>query len=100
MNFIKSNFQIIALALLIVILIGQCTNSRRIAKVEKQHKNLVQRIDSTYLIELKKAVEVEGLKISKRTLYDWNSVVRTAVRPDDRMHEYDQQIDKLEKASH
>jgi hypothetical protein len=81
-------------------LIGQCTNSRRIAKVEKQHKNLVQRIDSTYLIELKKAVEVEGLKISKRTLYDWNSVVRTAVRPDDRMHEYDQQIDKLEKASH
>lgn len=99
MNFIKSNFQNIVFALLLVILVGQCTSSRRISNIEKQQKSLNQKIDSTYVSTLQKTVEIEGLKISKRTLYDWNSVVRTAVRPDDRMNEYDQQIDKLQKDS-
>jgi hypothetical protein len=43
-------------------------------------------------------IEIEGLRASKRTLYDWNAVVRTAVRPDDRMHEYDAQIEKIQKS--
>jgi hypothetical protein len=43
-------------------------------------------------------IEIEGLKASKRTLYDWNAVVRTAVRPDDRMNEYDAQIEKIQKS--
>jgi len=47
--------------------------------------------------ELKKLMEIEGLKTSKRTLYDWNAIVRTAVRPDDRMNEYDIMIESIEK---
>ena len=42
-------------------------------------------------------MEIEGLRISKRTLYDWNSIVRTVVRTDDRMNSYDNEIKKLEK---
>ena len=30
-------------------------------------------------------------------LYDNNVIVRTTKRPDDRMNEYDQEIEKLEK---
>jgi hypothetical protein len=57
-----------------------------------------QRIDSVYTSDLKKMIEIEGLKASKRTLYDWNAVVRTSVRPDDRMNEYDAQIEKIQKS--
>lgn len=47
--------------------------------------------------QVQNLVKVEGLRSSKRTLYDWNAVVRTAVRPDDRMNEYDREITTLEK---
>ena len=56
------------------------------------------RIDSVYTSDLKKMIEIEGLKTSKRTLYDWNAVVRSAIRPDDRMNEYDAEIQKIEKS--
>jgi len=42
-------------------------------------------------------LEIHGLETSKRMLYDNNVIVRTSVRPDDRMNEYDQQIKALEK---
>ena len=42
-------------------------------------------------------MEIEGLKTSKRTLYDWNTVIRTTARPDDIMNSYDEQITALEK---
>lgn len=47
--------------------------------------------------ELDIRMEIEGLRTSKRTLYDWNAVIRTTVRPDDRMNEYDKQIKALQK---
>ncbi len=47
--------------------------------------------------ELDIRMEIEGLRTSKRTLYDWNAVIRTTVRPDDRMNEYDNQITALQK---
>ncbi len=47
--------------------------------------------------ELDTRMEIEGLRTSKRTLYDWNAVIRTTVRPDDRMNEYDKQIQALQK---
>lgn len=40
-------------------------------------------------------MSIEGYEISKRMLYDQNSVVRTVIRPDDRMHEYDLKIKQL-----
>jgi hypothetical protein len=38
-----------------------------------------------------------GLVISKNILFDWNSIVRTSKRPDDRMNEYDKEIEKIDK---
>jgi hypothetical protein len=47
--------------------------------------------------ELQKEIKVEGLKASKRTLYDWNTVIRTTERPDDIMNRYDNEIQQLTK---
>lgn len=98
MKIIKQHFEKIVLGFLIIIFIQQCNNNSRIGKVEKQAKLLNQRVDSVYTSDLQKMIEIEGLKASKRTLYDWNAVVRTAVRPDDRMNEYDRQIEKIQKS--
>lgn len=98
MKLIKIHFEKIVLSLLFVIFIQQCSTSSRVSKIEKQSKLMNQRIDSVYTSDLKKMIEIEGLKASKRTLYDWNAVVRTSVRPDDRMNEYDAQIEKIQKS--
>lgn len=79
-------------------MLQQCNNSSKIAKVEKQAKLMNQRIDSVYTSDLKKMIEIEGLKSSKRTLYDWNAVIRTTVRPDDRMNQYDSEIEKIQNS--
>jgi hypothetical protein len=61
-------------------------------------KAMNQKMDSIpNVIEINRMIQIEGLKSSKRVLYDWNSVVRTAVRPDDRMNQYDKDIQLLEK---
>jgi hypothetical protein len=41
-------------------------------------------------------LEIEGYEISKRMLYDNNAIVRTTIRPDDRMNEYDEIIKELQ----
>jgi hypothetical protein len=67
-----------------------CSTGKHVIKLEKK----IDSLETT--IATKKDLEIEGLRASKRTLYDWNAVVRTAVRPDDRMNEYDREIQKLE----
>jgi hypothetical protein len=64
--------------------------------LSKELKVTNQKVDSLS-IKMRKEIEIGGLKASKRTLYDWNAVVRTTVRPDDRMNQYDEEIKKLEK---
>jgi hypothetical protein len=98
MNFIKLHFEKIVLGLLVIIFVQQCSTSSRVSKIEKQAKVMNTRIDSVYTSDLKKMIEIEGLKASKRTLYDWNAVVRTAIRPDDRMNQYDAEIQKIENS--
>ena len=98
MKFIKLHFEKIVLCLLLILMLQQCNNSSKIAKVEKQAKLMNQRIDSVYTSDLKKMIEIEGLKSSKRTLYDWNAVIRTTVRPDDRMNQYDSEIEKIQNS--
>lgn len=98
MKFIKLHFEKFVLGFLLILMLQQCNNSSKIAKVEKQEKLLNQRIDSVYTSDLKKMIEIEGLKASKRTLYDWNSVIRTTVRPDDRMNQYDSEIEKIQRS--
>jgi uncharacterized protein YdcH (DUF465 family) len=46
--------------------------------------------------EIDSAMQIEGLRTSKRMLYDNNAIIRTTVRPDDRMNEYDAEIKKLQ----
>lgn len=40
-------------------------------------------------------MEINGYEVSKRMLYDQNAIVRTTIRPDDRMNEYDLKIKDL-----
>jgi hypothetical protein len=47
--------------------------------------------------ELDTRMSIEGYEISKRMLYDQNAIVRTIVRPDDRINEYDKKINELQE---
>jgi hypothetical protein len=98
MNFIKLHFEKLVLGLLLILFVQQCNNSGKISKIEKQEKIMNQRIDSVYTSDLQKMIEIEGLRASKRTLYDWNAVVRSAIRPDDRMNQYDAEIQKIQQS--
>jgi hypothetical protein len=48
--------------------------------------------------EVQRQIQIEGLRTSKRMLYDNNAIIRTTIRPDDRMNEYDLEIKKLESS--
>lgn len=77
---------------------NSCSQGKKVAKLSSKIDSLqtsVNQKPSTR--QMQNMVKVEGLRSSKRTLYDWNAVVRTAVRPDDRMNEYDREIQILEK---
>lgn len=74
---------------------NSCGTKREITRLKKEVDSLRYSTYSKKELDLK--MEINGLKTSKRTLYDWNSIVRTVVRPDDRMNEYDKEILKLEK---
>ena len=80
----------VLVALLLLNMCTTCSTSKHVIKLEKKIDSLEMSVAS------KKDLQIEGLRSSKRTLYDWNSVVRTTVRPDDRMNQYDQEIKDLE----
>lgn len=94
------------LVFLVLIFFNTCGSNT--ASLDKKVEEQSKRIDSLEMAleerpserEMLKAIElrskIDGLSTSKRTLYDWNAVVRRAVRPDDRMNEYDERIRKLE----
>lgn len=100
MEKIKEYLAIVAIFLMMVIMVSTCGTRTKIEKLTKEinHLNsLDKQRDSIINVRIKSAIEVEGLKISKRNLYDQNAIVRTAIRPDDRMVEYDNEIKKLTK---
>jgi hypothetical protein len=88
-------------AVLLMLMLSTCNtcNMRRdIAAVSERADSLQLQLNKVYTKEeLDARMEVQGLETSKRMLYDQNAIVRTTVRPDDRMNEYDQQIKALEK---
>jgi len=104
----KSVIQYIALGVIAFLTaISACTscmNQSRIQKLDKkisQHEKEVdhkldsfkQNIDSnTYS---KEELRILEYRISKNILYDWNAVVRTKIRPDDRMNYYDEKINEI-----
>lgn len=69
--------------LVLILLLQFCNNKSTKKQISKSEDNL------------KKQIKIEGLQTSKRMLYDQNAIVRTAIRPDDKMHQYDEEIKKL-----
>jgi transposase len=62
-------------------------------KVDQKLDSFKKTIDSnTYS---KQQLKILEYRISKNILYDWNAVVRTEIRPDDRMNYYDEKISEL-----
>lgn len=101
----KQNISYFTLVLLCCTFLYTCSTHRGVNKVTKETKALSSKIekqDSTISKTvsedmLKLLIELEGLKISKRNLYDQNAIIRTTVRPDDRMNEYDQEMAEIRK---
>lgn len=77
---------------------NSCSNKRAALKTAQELDSLQTEVEKRpTLEEYNRTLQIEGYKISKRMLYDNNAIVRTAMRPDDRMNEYDVEIEKLEK---
>jgi hypothetical protein len=69
MQKIEKNFSKIVLAILVVLMIGQCSNCRRSSNIEKQIKTANSRLDSmANRDEVKRIIEIEGLKAEKRMI--------------------------------
>lgn len=95
-----------------LLLIVTCINGCNGCSARKENLKLRKEVDSlsttvkslqdqTYLKkDLDIRMAIEGYEISKRMLYDQNAIVRTTVRPDDRMNEYDQKIKELQEKLH
>lgn len=84
---------LISLVILLLVFFQTCSNNKRISALEKTVTKTTQENNDKIVNEFK----IEGLRISKRFLYDNNSIIRTTIRPDDRMNQYDEEIKKLEK---
>lgn len=81
------------LFLMFVMTIGTCNNKKAVVKLQNQVDSLRTEISQRPTL---KQLQIENLQNCKRILYDWNTVVRSSVRPDDRMNQYDQEIKKLQ----
>jgi len=81
-----------------------CSTAKENTRLRKEVNSLSSEVDSINKVisdlpkleDIQKEFQIEGYRISKRTLYDQNAIVRTKVRPDDRMNEYDQKIEELQ----
>lgn len=106
MKKVLENINYISLAILSCTFLYTCNSNRTLKKIHKdlediqytqiESLNKLEKIDST-MSDFKTLLEIEGYKISKRNLYYNNAIIRTTVRPDDVMHEYDMEIEKLSK---
>lgn len=109
MNFLNENLPkganigIIIIALLSVMaFFKSCGSQKEDVRMRKQLVEVSAELDSvqahTYSKqELDLRMKLQGLEISKNILYDQNAIVRTTVRPDDKMNEYDEEISKTRK---
>jgi hypothetical protein len=77
-----------------------CGTNKEVSKLKREVfelNNTIQLLNSNIYTkeEINIRMSIEGYEISKRMLYDQNSIVRTVIRPDDRMNEYDEKIKEL-----
>jgi len=104
MEKVKEYLPIACIVVLSLVFLNTCGVKGKLKTVSKK----LTQVETTLAIQdsiiagtvseetLIKYLEIEGLKTSKRNLYDQNYIIRTKVRPDDRMNEYDKEIKKLE----
>jgi len=109
MKKLQDKLPLISLVVLCCTFLYTCNTNRNVNKQIKKNINLVSTIDSLKTeiqslsdstmstTEFQTRLELEGYKISARNLYYNNAIVRTKERPDDIMHKYNQEIDKLTK---
>jgi len=81
---------------LVVAQFKSCKTNSELSILKKENIQMQSKMDS-FQTKLPIIIQIEGFKISKRMLYDNNSVVRTKERPDDIMVTYDTKIEELEK---
>lgn len=83
---------------------NSCSTSKEVSKMRKEMdtlqagmSDLKNQVKTQYYTkeQADTRMSIEGYEISKRMLYDQNAIVRTVMRPDDRMAEYDQKIKEL-----
>lgn len=101
-----ANYAILFMALLITLsFLRSCSSNKEDIKMRKEITKLNASVDSLNLElnnnfytkeQFDTKLEMEGFEISKRMLYDNNAIIRTSIRPDDRMAEYDKKIKELQ----
>ena len=106
-NWIKQKKELLFIVVMLLIWVNGCQTNNQFKKeidTLNTQQEYSQRVNDSLLllyqnIPTKKYIDnsfaIEGYRISKRILYDNNLIVRTKERPDDRMNEYDNEIEKL-----
>lgn len=105
MQKIKEYLPIVAIALMLLGFLQNCGTKGKIKSLKKSVDSLTNVViindslisNTVSEDDLQLIIEREGLKISKRNLYDQNYIIRTTVRPDDKMNEYDKEIKLINK---
>ena len=85
--------------------IRSCSTNKEVSKLRKNVDSLTTVVNTTVnkqdfartIENLRIDAKIEGLKTSRRTLYDWNAVVRQVTRPDDQVNKYNEEIEKLDR---
>lgn len=108
MNFINKYVNIAIYVLIVITMLNgcnSCAGRKDVQKLKKEVDSLTVAVNdlkkSTYSKkELDTRIQIEGYEISKRMLYDNNTVVRTTQRPDDIIIGYDNKIKELRSKLH
>ena len=100
--FLKNNSLIIITALFLFSLMQNCSHSSSMAKVEKQQKQSMVKIDSLLKNQISKEemeiiLEINQLEAESSTLHNMNEIVLKNIRPDQRIYVIDQRIKVLEE---
>lgn len=103
-NPIHRFYILIGLLIVIFFRVGMTTNSidDKLNDMSVQLNEISSRVNklsnTTYTkSEMNIVMDIYGNELSKNILYDWNSIVRTVIRPDDKFVEYDKKIKKLKR---
>jgi ABC-type Fe3+-hydroxamate transport system substrate-binding protein len=96
-NKILGKYGIIMLLVFSILTFFNTCGTKSAIKTTNKRIDAVEQRDSLNIEIQAIEDEIISLETSKRTLYDWNKVVRTTERPDDLMNQYDNKIKELRK---